>query len=323
MINQTCRQIRVWLDAGLAVPTIAVNLSPRQFRQEHLARTIVRALNAYELEAKYLEFEITESAAMHDLEATLAILRELKGLGLKLSLDDFGTGYSSLAYLKRFPIDHLKIDRAFVRDLTSDPDDAAICLAIINLAHSLKLIVIAEGVESEAQMNYLRRHGCDDIQGYFFSRPVPAVEFARLLGEWAPLASDVPEEARPTLLIVDDEVGMISALQRLLRREGYRILTAGSAQEGFELLATHDVQVILSDQRMPQMSGTEFLSRVRDLYPDTIRIILSGYTDLDTVTGAVNRGAIYKFLTKPWDDDQLRDQLREAFRHQGGASRRS
>ncbi|UCV21496.1 EAL domain-containing protein [Ferribacterium limneticum] len=323
VIDQTCRQIRIWLDAGLAVPVIAVNLSPRQFRQEHLARTIVRALNAYELEAKYLEFEITESAAMHDLEATLAILRELKGLGLKLSLDDFGTGYSSLAYLKRFPIDHLKIDRAFVRDLISDPDDAAICLAIINLAHSLKLIVIAEGVESEAQMNYLRRHGCDDIQGYFFSRPVPAVEFAQLLGEWMPLPADVPEDERPTLLIVDDEVGMISALQRLLRREGYRILTAGSAQKGFELLATHDVHVILSDQRMPQMSGTEFLSRVRELYPDTIRIVLSGYTDLDTVTGAVNRGAIYKFLTKPWDDDQLRDQLREAFRHQGGASRRN
>ena len=322
VVDEACRQIHAWLDAGLTVPPIAVNLSLRQFRVEHLARMIVHALNTYGLEAKYLEFEITESAAMHDLEATMAILRELKGVGLKLSLDDFGTGYSSLAYLKRFPIDHLKIDRAFVRDLTTDPDDAAICVAIINLAHNLRLSVIAEGVESEAQMNYLRRNGCDDIQGYYFSRPVAAAEFARLLTEWTPLPPATTEENRPTLLVVDDEIGITNALKRTLRREGYRVLTAGSALEGLELLAKHEVQVILSDQRMPQMNGTEFLSRVRELYPDTIRIVLSGYTDLETITEAINRGAIYKFLTKPWDDDLLREQLREAFRHQELSSRR-
>jgi len=316
VVDEACRQIRAWLEAGLAVPPIAVNLSLRQFRVEHLARMIVHALNTYSLEAKYLEFEITESAAMHDLDATMAILRELKGIGLKLSLDDFGTGYSSLAYLKRFPIDHLKIDRAFVRDLTTDPDDAAICVAIINLAHNLRMRVIAEGVESEAQMNYLRRNGCDDIQGYYFSRPVPAAEFARLLSAWTPMPATTAEEDRPTLLVVDDEIGITNALKRTLRREGYRVLTAGSALEGLELLATHEVQVILSDQRMPQMNGSEFLSRVRELYPDTIRIVLSGYTDLETITDAINRGAIYKFLTKPWDDDLLREQLREAFRHQ-------
>lgn len=121
------------------------------------------------------------------------------------------------------------------------------------------------------------------------------------------------------LLILDDEPNILRALKRLLRRDGYEIHTVTSAQEALNLLALHEFQVVLSDQRMPEMTGTDFLSRVKDLYPDTIRIVLSGYTDLDSVTDAVNRGAIYKFLTKPWDDEQLRDQIRQAFLHHAAA----
>ena len=117
------------------------------------------------------------------------------------------------------------------------------------------------------------------------------------------------------VLVVDDEPGILSALKRVLRRDGYEILAASSAKEGLRILGDHDVQVILSDQRMPEMSGTEFLSRVRDLYPETIRIILSGYTDLESIADAINRGSIYKFLTKPWEDDLLRENVREAFSH--------
>ena len=126
-----------------------------------------------------------------------------------------------------------------------------------------------------------------------------------------------------TLLLVDDEQNILSALSRLFRRDGYQILTATSGREGLLLLAKNKVGVVLSDQRMPEMNGSEFLSRVRELYPDTIRIVLSGYTDLATVIGAVNRGAIYRFLTKPWDDDLLREHIREAFRHQNAAQRKS
>lgn len=118
-----------------------------------------------------------------------------------------------------------------------------------------------------------------------------------------------------TLLLVDDEENIVRSLRRLLRRDGYEILTATSGQEGLEVLAEHEVGVILSDQRMPGMTGTEFLSRVKDLYPDTVRMVLSGYTDLQAVTDAINRGAIYRFLTKPWDDDLLRDNVRQAFEH--------
>ena len=120
--------------------------------------------------------------------------------------------------------------------------------------------------------------------------------------------------ATRTVLLVDDEENILSALKRLLRRDGYRILTAGGGAQGLELLASEPVDVIISDQRMPQMTGVEFLRQVKALYPDTVRMVLSGYTDLNTVTDAINRGAIYRFLTKPWNDDELREHIRQAFR---------
>jgi diguanylate cyclase (GGDEF)-like protein len=196
VIDNACEQMRSWLDAGLPVPPVAVNLSARQFHQENLARMIKQSLRVNSLEANLLELEITESTVMRDVGAAVTTLAELKAIGVKLSLDDFGTGYSSLGYLKRFPIDRLKIDQSFVRDVTTDPDDAAICLAVIGLAHNLKLTVTAEGVETEGQMDYLRRHGCDEMQGYLFSRPLPAEEFARLLAEKKTLALPQTEDGR-------------------------------------------------------------------------------------------------------------------------------
>jgi len=320
MIKSVCRQQRAWLDAGLSPPPVAVNLSALQFRQENLTQLIRGELEVHHLEARYLEMEITESTLMDNVDESIAMLHELRATGIKLSLDDFGTGHSSLSRLRRLPIDHLKIDQSFVNNLTTDPDDAAVCLAIIGLAHNLRMTVIAEGVETEGQANYLRRHRCDEMQGYYFSRPLPTGDFEQLLVQPRILALPVQTaDERRTLLLVDDETSILTSLTRLLRREGYKILTAGSAREGFELLATHKVQVIVSDQRMPEMSGTEFLSRVRDLYPDTIRMVLSGYTEFNSVSDAINRGAIYKFLTKPWDDETLRTEVREGFLHHESA----
>lgn len=323
VIKSVCRQQRAWLDAGLPVPPVAVNLSALQFRQQNLAQLIRHELAANQLDASYLEMEITESTLMDNLDQAVATLHQLRATGIKLSLDDFGTGHSSLSRLRRLPIDHLKIDQSFVRNLTTDPEDAAICLAIIGLAHNLRMTVIAEGVETEGQANYLRQQRCDEIQGYYFSRPLPLGDFEQLLAQRKTLAlpAQTLDECR-TLLLVDDEANILSALKRLLHRDGYQILTAASARGGFDLLSTHKVQVILSDQRMPEMNGTEFLSRVRDLYPDTIRIVLSGYADLNSVTDSINRGSIYKFLTKPWDDEALRTDVREAFRHYESAELR-
>jgi diguanylate cyclase (GGDEF)-like protein/PAS domain S-box-containing protein len=310
-----CRQARQWLDLGEERLRIAVNLSSRQFRQANLAGMVSQCLADTGLPASALELEITESALIDEIDEAIAQCRSLKELGIKISLDDFGTGYSSLSYISRFPFDKIKIDQSFVRDITENPANAAIATAAIVMARSLNLSVLAEGVETEAQASFLRSRRCDSMQGYLFSRPVPAAAFEELLVARKRLQiGDTLQENRPTLLLVDDEPNILKALTRLLRREAFNILTATSPAEAFEHLAKQPVQVILSDQRMPDMSGTEFFSRVRQLYPDTIRIVLTGYTDLESVTGAINRGAIYKFLTKPWNDDVLREQIREAFR---------
>ena len=323
VLERAIRDHDKWRSQGLTPPRIAVNVSAVQMRRSDFSKILGLCLKGSKGGEVPIDIEITESLFMEDIDVNIQRLHDIREMGVRLAIDDFGTGYSSLAYLKRFPIDYLKIDQSFVKEVIYDPDAAAICTAIIDLAHNLKLKVIAEGVETEAQMSYLHRKKCDEIQGYYFSRPVPAEDFGRLLADGVTLR--IPEKsAEPPkrILIVDDEPGILASMRRLLRRDGYEILTANSAKDGFDILAQQEVQVILSDQRMPEMSGTEFLSRARELYPETIRIVLSGYTDLESISDAINRGAIYKFLTKPWDDDLLRENIREAFRHHDAAQRK-
>ncbi|MYM25652.1 EAL domain-containing protein [Duganella sp. FT135W] len=317
IIDAACKQIAAWLHDGTGPVRVAVNVASRQFVEGDLELTVRDALRRHNVPPELLELELTETALMSHAERTITVLKNLKSLGIKVAIDDFGTGYSSLAYLQRFPIDKLKIDIAFVREITTNPNDAAIALAIISMAHSLKLQVIAEGVETRAQLEYLRRSRCDEIQGYFFSRPLPPDELGRLVQSEhsLPPAPGTASQPAQTLLIVDDDVNVLSSLHRLFLRDGYQILTAASPTEAFELLALHAVQVVVCDQRMPVMSGTEFLSKVKEMYPETIRIILSGYTGLEAVLDSINRGAIYRFYTKPWDDTQLRDNIRLAFHH--------
>jgi diguanylate cyclase (GGDEF)-like protein/PAS domain S-box-containing protein len=317
IIDEACRQVAAWVAQGVPEVRVAVNVSSRQFVEGDLEQVVRAALEKHGVEPGLLELELTESALMVNAEHTSEVLSSLKLLGIKIAIDDFGTGYSSLAYLKRFPIDKLKIDIAFVRDIVTNPDDAAIALAVISMAHSLHMLVIAEGVESRAQMAFLRRHRCDEIQGFYFARALAPDALAQLVLENRdqPETPAADDSNLQTLLVVDDDVNVLAALHRLFRRDNYRVLTAASPAEGFELLAEHSVQVILCDQRMPVMSGTEFLSKVKEMYPETIRIILSGYTEVGTVLESINRGAIYRFYTKPWDDNELRDNVRLAFRH--------
>ena len=181
ILRTACGQMREWHDAGHEGLRIAVNLSPRQFQQRELPAMIERVLRDTGLAAELLDIEITESAAMQNAEQSLAIMRKLKEMGVRISIDDFGTGYSSLSYLKRFPIDTVKIDQNFVRDLAQSANDAAIVTAVISMARALKLGVIAEGVETEEQLAFLRREQCETIQGFLYSRPVPADEFGAAL----------------------------------------------------------------------------------------------------------------------------------------------
>jgi diguanylate cyclase (GGDEF)-like protein/PAS domain S-box-containing protein len=179
VLRKACQQCRAWQLAGHAPFPIAVNVSAVQFRGANFTDYVARILEETGLEPRYLQLELTESATMHDIESTIALLQSLRRMGIGLAIDDFGTGYSSLSYLQRFPIDTLKIDRSFVQDVTTDPDGAAITLAIISMAKSLKHKVVAEGVETLEQFEFLKKQGCDEIQGFYFSEPLPAAEFER------------------------------------------------------------------------------------------------------------------------------------------------
>jgi diguanylate cyclase (GGDEF)-like protein len=185
VVKEACRQARAWVDAGLAPMRVSVNLSPSQFRGSGLIHSIRRALDDAGLDPQYLEVELTESAVMSDPEESIAILEQLSAMGVLVSVDDFGTGYSSMSYLRRLPIDKLKIDRVFINEIVSRPEDASIVRAIVSLAHSLRLKVVAEGVETPAQLDFLKAVGCDEYQGYHFSRPVPSREFERVVREKA------------------------------------------------------------------------------------------------------------------------------------------
>jgi EAL domain-containing protein (putative c-di-GMP-specific phosphodiesterase class I) len=183
VLATACAQVRAWLDAGLPAVPVAVNLSARQFGKAGLPDLVDQALRQSGIAPCLLELELTESMIMRDPLAAAATMQELKALGVHLALDDFGTGYSSLNYLRRFPVDSLKIDRSFISDVASDASAAAVATSIVAIANSLGLQVVAEGVETREQLAFLRNCGCDSLQGYYFSRPVPTEEFAVLVGE--------------------------------------------------------------------------------------------------------------------------------------------
>jgi diguanylate cyclase (GGDEF)-like protein len=174
VLYQACQQNKQWQNEGFPPIRVSVNISARQFRTKNLTKMVSKALDKFNLAPEHLGLEITESNAMHDVEHTIRMLNLFKEMGIQISVDDFGTGYSSLSYLKRFPIDMLKIDQSFMNNICTDNDAAAIASAIVALGHSLKLQVLAEGVESKEQLLFLKSIGCDEIQGYHFSKPLPA-----------------------------------------------------------------------------------------------------------------------------------------------------
>jgi EAL domain-containing protein (putative c-di-GMP-specific phosphodiesterase class I)/ActR/RegA family two-component response regulator len=314
VLQTACTQNRAWQEAGLPFLPVSVNISAIQFRQKNFVSIVERVLRESGLDPRYLELEITESLVMQNIDRVTTILNELKEMGTSLSMDDFGTGYSSLNYLKRFPFNKLKIDQSFVKGITNDPDCAVIIKTVIAMAHSLRLKVIAEGVETAAQLNYLRLNNCDEMQGYYFSRPIKTTDFGRLLREnrQLPALNSQTDNGEWAILVVDDEPNVISSLQRMFSAEGYISLAASSAAEGFELLARNRIGVVICDLWMPVMNGSEFLELVKGLYPDVVRISLTGRADLFAITDAVNRGNVFKLLTKPWDDAFVLATVEEA-----------
>lgn len=183
VLERACQQMKTWQQKKLAVSRVAVNLSGRQFSRDNLGEILIKILKKTQLDSHCLELELTESTLVADLELTIRQLNTLKSLGLKISVDDFGTGYSSFSYLQKFPFDILKIDGSFIKDINENRKNAAITKALIQMAHQLNLKVIAEGVETQKELNFLINHKCDEVQGYFFSPPLSVDDFEQLLQE--------------------------------------------------------------------------------------------------------------------------------------------
>lgn len=325
VIGEVCAQIKAWEAAGITPVPVAINLSGRQFLAQDLGSVVKRLLDEHRISPGLIEMEITESSLMVNTEEAVRTLEYLNSLGVSFAIDDFGTGYSSLSYLKRFPLDSLKIDRSFVRDITSDAEDAAITRAVISMAHSLGLKVVAEGVETEAQMSFLAANACDEIQGYYLSRPLTVADCSNWLRQARHISRPVimPGMQAPIVLLVDDDEDVLVLIKRVLSPDGYRILTASNASEGFEVLSKHEVDVVISDHEMPGMTGVDFLQRVKSLYPQTVRLMNSGHADFQTVADAVNKGAVFRFISKNADQKQLRMEIREALASRSTASRRA
>lgn len=314
-LQRACAQCAQWRAAGLPPVRVSIKLPATHLQRPDLAEQLQAMLSMSGTDPSWLGIELHEGTAMSAATSASSVLGDVKAMGIEISLDDFGFGYASLNRLRSLPIDLIKVDRSFVNDVTAAPQSASVTRAIINMAHSLQMRVLAEGVETEDQLSLLAANRCDLIQGPLFSRPLGANDFAALLRENRRLPERFTTRLRQarTLLLVDDEENIVAALKRLLRRDGYHIVTACGAQEALKCMAESEVDVIVSDQRMPGMTGVELLRRAKQLHPASVRMVLSGYTDLQSIIDAVNEGAIYKFLTKPWDDERLRAHVAEAF----------
>jgi len=304
VLQTAIAQARTWLDCGFDL-FIAVNISTAQLQKPEFVEQLLELLHNGKVARERIVLELNESTLKHTPTSSSEVAHALRREGVRLSLDHFGTGESSLSALMHTPADMLKIDRSFIANAAEGGRESAIVRAMMAMGQQLGMQVIANGVETEAQLGFLRRSECDQFQGYLFGKPVDADTADALLRQ-RHVRPDLftSSEAARTLLLVDDEDNVLRSLS---------ILTANRVSDAFDLLATNDIQVIISDQRMPDMNGTEFLGRVKQFYPATIRLILSGYADITTVTEAINRGSIYRFITKPWDDDELREHIRQAF----------
>ncbi len=314
--DAACRQLHAWEQAGVRVPRLSLRVSQLELQQPDVVYKLRRSLSSNGLTPQALSVEISEQALINASPALVRTLTQLRGLGLEISLGDFGAGFTNLGLLRSLPVDVIKVHRSCVPDVTAATGDVSLTRAIINMAHSLQMKVLADGVETTGQLTLLIANGCDRMQGPVLAEPVDALGLAQMLAGRVRLPENLLTRRRErTLLLVDDEPNIVSALRRLFRREGYRIATASSGAEGLQRMAEYEVDVVLSDQRMPGMTGVEFLRRAKELYPDTVRMVLSGYTELQSITDAVNEGAIYRFLTKPWDDQRLLVHVQEAFAH--------
>lgn len=315
VLHAACAQVATWTHNRPSSFVLSLGAQLQALCDPAFALALSRVLLDTRLSPCALEFAvITHCDTLSETDE--AALQHLKRCGIRLSIDASSPANAHLAWARRLPLDSLDVPSRLVEDVVVDPEGVAIVRALVNRAHKMGLSVCAAGIVDAHTASVMTAAGCDETRGPLFGAPEPAARFEAQMKAGLRIEGNLQRaaETERTLLLVDDESNILASLRRLLRREGYTILTATSGKEGLELLATHSVDVIISDQRMPGMTGVEFLRKAKDMAPDTVRMVLSGYTDLQSVTDAINEGAIYKFLTKPWDDAMLVANIDEAFR---------
>jgi EAL domain-containing protein (putative c-di-GMP-specific phosphodiesterase class I)/FixJ family two-component response regulator len=313
VLQTACAQAVCWHQDGIRHTRLCVGAWEGLNIDGGLVSAVKGVLSKTGLPAHGLAIGLPLQALLQDVPGAGDALSELRTAGVETVATGFGADPCDLAGLSRLPLDLVKIDASM------DPVGAstgALTLALIQFAHGMQWRVLVDGVGSEEQLQTLAGQGGDFAQGPHIGLALAPVDFETHFSGWSASIRHATQrhERQRTLLLVDDEENILSALKRLFRRDGYRVLTATSGMQGLEVLAENSVDVILSDQRMPGMAGVDFLRHAKDLYPNTIRMTLSGYTDLQSIIDAVNEGAVYKFLTKPWEDERLRDHVALAFR---------
>ncbi len=314
VLRQACNQAKIWQAEGLPKMRMAVNLSARQLVQSGFAELVSNVLEETGLEPDTLELEVTESFLMDDVEGSIEALKALKDIGVHLAVDDFGTGYSSLTQLKRFPIDRVKIDRSFVSNITSDPRDAALAMAVVAMAHSLKLRVTAEGVESAEQEAFLRDRRCHEAQGFHISRPLSSKRLAELIrsGDFHPAIGDGISDQTRVLLLVGESEDLNERVRAAVENLSYRVLTAATAEDANEVIHGQAVDVVVVDQRVDDDMGLELLRQIRVYRPRTIRIVLSEDGSIAPLLRAINEGVIFTHIPRRDTGPMLRTTLIEA-----------
>ena len=309
VLRSALEQSKVWAEAGHEIG-VSVNLAVRSLLDTDLPSQVQRLLAEVAVPARRLTLEITESSVMADPTRTIAVLHRLAALGVSLSVDDFGTGYSSLSYLRRLPVNEVKIDQSFVFRIGTDPRDAAIVRSVVELGHNLGLRIVAEGVEDRVSWDLLEKMGCDDAQGHYLTKPIPAEALTRwLLATNADGAVSVDGMAKPTVLIVDDDRVLREVVSQLLRDSGhYDLSEAADGWEAVILARQLQPDVILLDLTMPRMSGLTALPSIRSVAPRSRIVVLSASDDRRLIDAATQAGAV-AVLDKAGGLALLQDQV--------------
>lgn len=308
LLAQCVAQLRTWGDLGHHGLQIA--LAPGNLDPAALAHTLVELLQGSGVAGSQIELEVAD-ASLPDPQ----LLHALRRLGIACAIGDAAARSASLDALMRLSPDGIKVKPGTTCHAPEDANAAATARMLSGLARTLRLRWVAQGIETPAQERFFAELGCDHAQGPLFGPPLDAAQATALL-EAGHLFGGGALQQHPErhLLLLDDEINVLRSLQRVLRGTPCKVHIATEPEQAFALLAREPIGVVISDQRMPTMNGTDFLARVRQLHPQVVRIVLSGYTELQSVTHAINDGAIYKFLTKPWNDKELLQDIDEAFR---------